>query len=1440
MQIRNMKLELKRKIEILLAIKINFIVLFFLLGCLTLGVVGWHLLKSRVASSLLAEKISEEINKKIATRISFKKVELSLFPFGILLKDIHVESNDFRGSLQETTRGIHNKTLWIRADVERLLIRVRPLDMLLKKITIKDLEFKNGIIRANFPDLASEVFSKGKKSEEEATEEKREKIDEKKIILEILSAISILKKNLTTEIDFGGKNKWKISVESISLHHFENFLVDNEININEFHVDFKNGHVNTELILGYSKIKHGSLTWFRNDDYMAINSAEIRAKIAEDKIEVTSFKINHSELEFALIGVSNWAKGNIESGGGTRAVWTLKGQLGYLASWPTIRDMLKVKSGAIDISGDIKGSIFDPSIIVKGKIDNVDCKFFQGDEITFKVKKNEGAITLVALEAKKNNGHIKLINPANIYDIKNKKLTENVLKISLDRMHTNNLFYFINDVLGALKGEISGEIELQVKTVLPKFYSKYKKDDPEFKQARTVISVRPLSELKIEKFSLLGKNDRPVLINNGFILSKGWIEIYIDKFLLELQLSLGMKKSNIVARGYVDSKGIQIDIDDQSIVDLQEVGPIVGQEMEGVGKAGLHVHGPFKEVIFDFDIDFEKGKVLGFNLGKIKTKVAYNLEQGVLTIKDGQGKQGETLFSIAGILDFKKSKIDLKGGISQGDYAGTLHLLRPITQVLTFLPKKILGFYRSRLTIGGSISLQGLDVAGDFIAKELVVDDEKIDEIKANFYFKDMTAVLDRIMVEKNSAVLKGFFQRNIKLGIGKYNFDINNLEIASIEHYKRLGLSLNGQINGNWKGNVNNFKDKSEINLKLTGSSILGNKVKESSFYLSRNDKQYDAVVDLMGGVVNADFKWNSKEEYRFVKNVEANIKVYSENIAQLIAMFFSHNIESKLIKGGLIVDLSSRFNAQNIRNLDLEMKVDEFYFLRGAIKTSIQKEHKHILIKDSKIKKWDLIVDGEGAFIRSEGEGDLLTNYKIKNFINTEMSLLEVFFSKISSGIGNLENKIVLSGKGGNSTIDLLSQANDVGFKYEGLQSSLSGIKYKLFTDHDNLIVELLKGKFAGGDFNISGKILKKEGIPAMDLNYTINDVEWPLAEKSSFLVSGSGALMGNAPPYVLNGDLAIRKGKISDEFSNFAKKNNNDFIKNRFIPQSEVSSSSRKIMLNLNATVQDILKVRNSMTEISFVGRGQVKGFLEEPKLVGNFQMVPGSGKFFFKSNDFTVTKGVVNFSEDDIRMNPELNFEAIAHISDYNVMLSIAGKTKNLNVDLSSSPPLSKPDILSLLALGFPGDISQGLSEEEKQSLTSIGIGGILFERFHLNENLDSLLGVRLSLSSEYSEEDGSAGLKKGASPATSSSSSYGYKYKTATKVKAQKRMTNRINLSVASTVGGTGEQKQEMNLSYDISKKISVEGVYEVKTGSEEEGENDSSGGVDLKLRWTYK
>jgi len=277
--------------------------------------------------------------------------------------------------------------------------------------------------------------------------------------------------------------------------------------------------------------------------------------------------------------------------------------------------------------------------------------------------------------------------------------------------------------------------------------------------------------------------------------------------------------------------------------------------------------------------------------------------------------------------------------------------------------------------------------------------------------------------------------------------------------------------------------------------------------------------------------------------------------------------------------------------------------------------------------------------------------------------------------------------------------------------------------------------------------------------------------------------------------------------------------------------------ELNFDLDIDIISPIEMRNTLTEIFFDGNVTVTGTSVRPIFNGKIRVVPETSKILFKGNEFSLLEGVFELNDTPIK-NPKIKFVGTSKIKEYHVKFELEGETDNLSIDLSSDPFLSKEDILSLLTLGITSEDAAGLSEKEKQAITSVGLGSLLADQLKINQGLSSGLGLRLSVLPEVEEDEdyGGQDSKRGGviNP-------YGTKYKSATNVKVKKQITKTLNLSISSTVGGSIDQKQRMSADYYINKHLSLEGVYELKTTQDSNISSITNAfGADLIFRWSFK
>lgn len=121
-----------------------------------------------------------------------------------------------------------------------------------------------------------------------------------------------------------------------------------------------------------------------------------------------------------------------------------------------------------------------------------------------------------------------------------------------------------------------------------------------------------------------------------------------------------------------------------------------------------------------------------------------------------------------------------------------------------------------------------------------------------------------------------------------------------------------------------------------------------------------------------------------------------------------------------------------------------------------------------------------------------------------------------------------------------------------------------------------------------------------------------------------------------------------------------------------------------LQILVKLQDNLLVRNQSARVRIGGNLTVEGTTQSPVVFGTLKA--GEGQFTVRRNRFALTSASARFT-DPRRINPFLEVKGKARIQDYDVSVHLSGYADEVNIVLSSTPPLPQEDLLSLVAFGM---------------------------------------------------------------------------------------------------------------------------------------------------------
>jgi translocation and assembly module TamB len=144
------------------------------------------------------------------------------------------------------------------------------------------------------------------------------------------------------------------------------------------------------------------------------------------------------------------------------------------------------------------------------------------------------------------------------------------------------------------------------------------------------------------------------------------------------------------------------------------------------------------------------------------------------------------------------------------------------------------------------------------------------------------------------------------------------------------------------------------------------------------------------------------------------------------------------------------------------------------------------------------------------------------------------------------------------------------------------------------------------------------------------------------------------------------------------------------------------------------------------------------------VVNGRVAVTDGVVTFQNNDFTVSKGVIDFL-DPSRTRAQVDISGTTQVRDWKITLTLEGELDNLRINLSSMPAEDPGDILSLLIVG---KTSRELTKD--QSNVGVSTSGMLAELAASTYGSDIKKATTLDIlelsASDFSTSEGGESLK----------------------------------------------------------------------------------------------
>ncbi len=405
------------------------------------------------------------------------------------------------------------------------------------------------------------------------------------------------------------------------------------------------------------------------------------------------------------------------------------------------------------------------------------------------------------------------------------------------------------------------------------------------------------------------------------------------------------------------------------------------------------------------------------------------------------------------------------------------------------------------------------------------------------------------------------------------------------------------------------------------------------------------------------------------------------------------------------------------------------QYVKLENAGPVLFQYDHNGIRVEQANLRgtDTDFRVSGLARF-----SGDRALDLHVDGNVN--LRLIGAFVPTLDAR-GPAQLNAAFAGTVSNPRITGGIRVEDASVRYGDFPAGLSQVKGEFVFDTSRLVFDNVTAAIGGGQMQLAGSLTYGGGPTHFDITSNTNQVRIRYPMGMSWLAGGMLRLTGTSQGGTLTGHVTVDRLLMSEGFdisSLFGSFNGTTG------GPSSTSPFLRNLELDLQADSSPGAQLQWSSGNVQSEATMRVRGTWEHPILLGSIHLL--AGEMTLRGNRYRLSRGDINFAN-PFQLDPVLDIEATTTIRQYEVTVAFSGQSSHLTMSYRSDPPLPSSDIITLLALGQPGEESQ-LRNTSGAQTSQLGATTLLSEAVssELGGRIQRLFGIsHFSVDPSYMEE-----------------------------------------------------------------------------------------------------
>jgi hypothetical protein len=363
------------------------------------------------------------------------------------------------------------------------------------------------------------------------------------------------------------------------------------------------------------------------------------------------------------------------------------------------------------------------------------------------------------------------------------------------------------------------------------------------------------------------------------------------------------------------------------------------------------------------------------------------------------------------------------------------------------------------------------------------------------------------------------------------------------------------------------------------------------------------------------------------------------------------------------------------------------------------------------------DLAIDGRAAVV-GEGAMDLSVNG------SADLRALGALTRPLRSrGAARVAMKV--SGTRADPRVEGRLDVEGAGLRVRGFPQGLEAVRGTVrFTEAAAHFSEIA-GTLGGGTVELEGQATYGAGRPSsFDLRAVGRGLALQYPEGLRSVVDADLRLLGTRERPWVTGSVDVRQAAWTRRYDVAS-----ELLGTRARLEERVSLEEG-VRYDVKVRVPGTLRIDNNLATLQARAELTLQGSSEAPVVLGRAEIE--RGRVYFQGNTYVIRRGTLDFANPQ-KIDPLFDIEAETRIRSYRVTLKMNGTLERVYPTLTSDPPLTAVQILSLLAGADENDVaSLATSQARQANLAATGAAtlaaGRIAEGVGLERGAERLFGL----------------------------------------------------------------------------------------------------------------